>query len=135
VSDELSIELGATLLSAEFDELIEAGGVDRAGNRPLNVPEKLADLVVTYAARELPLTLSGVVRHNGDFFTSNANDVRVDGFTVLDAAISWRASLGTLTLRGRNLTDELYADWSGYASGLVFLGEPRSFEICLAKEF
>lgn len=134
-TDELSVELGGTFLTAEFDKLIESGGADRSGNRPLNVPERLIDLVVTYAPRAWPVTFSGIVRHNGDFFTSNANDVRVDDFTVLDAAIAWRSPVGTVTLRGRNLTDELYADWSGYASGLVFLGEPRSVEVSLAKSF
>lgn len=134
-TDELSLELSGTVLNAQFDRLIEAGGANRSGNRPQNVPEKLADLVVTYAPRAVPLTFAGIVRHNGDFFTSNANTVRVDGFTVFDAAITWRAPVGTVTLRGRNLTDELYADWSGYASGLVFLGEPRSVEVSLAKSF
>ncbi|MBM0105905.1 TonB-dependent receptor [Steroidobacter sp. S1-65] len=134
-TEEISLELSGTLLNAEFEELIEAGGANRSGNRPQNVPEKLVDIVVSYAPGDLPLTFTGIVRHNGDFFTSNANDVRVDGFTVLDAAISWRAPLGIITLRGRNLTDELYADWSGYASGLVFLGEPRSVEVSLAKSF
>jgi iron complex outermembrane receptor protein len=99
------------------------------------VPEQLADLVVSYAPQRLPVTLTGIVRHNGDFFTSNANTVRVADFTVFDAAVAWRAPVGTLTLRGRNLADELYADWSGYASGLVFIGEPRSVEISLAKSF
>ncbi len=134
-TDELSVQLSASLLQAKFERLIEAGGANRSGNRPQNTPEKLADLVVIYAPRTLPLSLTGIVRHNGGFYTSNANTVKVDGFTVLDAAIAWRAPIGTVTLRGRNLTDELYADWSGYASGLIFLGEPRSVEVSLAKSF
>jgi iron complex outermembrane recepter protein len=131
----LNLAASASLLTAEFDELVEAGGADRSGNRPLNVPGQLADLSANYTLASLPLTFTGIVRHNGNFYTSNANATRVDGFTVLDAAVAWRAPFGTLTLRGRNLTDELYADWSGYASGLIFLGEPRSVEISLHKSF
>jgi iron complex outermembrane recepter protein len=127
--------LSGTLLNTEFDELIEAGGANRSGNRPANTPEQLADLVVTYSPSAVPLSFTGIVRHNGDFFTSNANNVNIDGFTLLDAAIAWRAPFGTLTLRGRNLTDAFYADWSGYASGLVFVGAPRSFEISLSRSF
>lgn len=134
-TEALNLALSLTLLRAEFDELVESGGIDRAGNRPLNVPERLADLTVSYSLPSLPLTLTGIVRHNGDFYTSNANTVRVDGFTVFDAALAWRAPFATVTLRGRNLTDELYADWSGYAAGLVFLGEPRSVEASLSKAF
>ena len=134
-TEEWRVALSGTLLNAEFDELIEAGGANRSGNRPANTPEQLADLVVTYSPSELPLSFTGIVRHNGDFFTSNANTVNVDGYTLLDAAIAWEAPFGTLTLRGRNLSDEFYADWSGYASGLVFVGEPRSFEVSLSHSF
>lgn len=134
-TDELTLELGATLLHAQFDKLIEAGGADRSGNRPANVPEQLVDFVATYSPRALPLTFTGIVRHNGDFYTANANTVKVSDFTVLDAAVSWKASFGIVTLRGRNLSDELYADWSGYASGLVFVGEPRSWEVSLTRAF
>lgn len=134
-TDELTVELGGTLLTAQFDKLIEAGGADRSGNRPLNVPEQLIDLVVSYAPRTWPVTFTGIVRHNGAFYTSNANDIRVDAFTVVDEAIAWRSPVGTITVRGRNLTDELYADWSGYAPGLVFLGEPRSVEVSFARSF
>lgn len=134
-NEELNIAVSGTLLDTEYGELIEAGGANRTGNRPPNVPERLADFVITYAPKALPVTLTGSVRHNGGFFTSNANSVKVNAFTTLDAAIAWRSRLGTLTLRGRNLTDEFYADWSGYASGLVFIGAPRSVELSLSRHF
>lgn len=134
-TSELSLALSGTLLDTEYADLIEAGGADRSGNRPPNVPERLADLVVTYAPQQLPLTFTGIVRHNGDFYTSNANTVRVADFTTFDAAVSWKAPFGTLTLRGRNLTDEFYADWSGYAAGLVFIGAPRSIELSFVRRF
>lgn len=135
VTDELAIALSGTLLDAEYGELLEGGGVDRAGNRPPNVPEVLADVVVTWSPEELPVTLTGIVRHNGGFFTSNANTVKVNAFTTLDAAISWDSPVGTLTLRGRNLTGTFYADWSGYSSGLVFVGAPRSVDLTLTHRF
>lgn len=134
-TDELVIALSGTLLDAEYGELIEAGGADRSGNRPPNVPERLADVVVTWAPKALPVTLTGSVRHNGGFFTSNANTVRVDAYTTVDAAVSWNAPIGTLTLRGRNLTDAFYADWSGYAAGLLFIGAPRSAELSFSRRF
>src|SRR5690606_41674567 len=96
---------------------------------------RMADLVVTWEPKALPIRLAGSVRHNGEFFTSNANTVRVNAFTTVDSAISWNTSVGTLTLRGRNLTDAFYAHWSGYASGLVFIGSPRSLELSFSKTF
>lgn len=135
VTQSLKAELGATVLDAKFDKLIEAGGANRSGQRPPNVPEKLADLVVTYAPQTLPLTFTGAVRYTGDFYTSNANTVKVKAHTLLDAGVSWNAPFGALTLRGRNLTNALYADWSGYSSYLVFVGEPRSVELSLSRKF
>lgn len=135
LTQEIRLELGATTLDAKFDKLIEAGGIDRSGKRPPNVPRTLIDLAVTYTPQALPLTLTGAMRRNGDFYTANANTTKVAGFTVLDASMGWRAPFGTLTLRGRNLTNKLYADWSGYSSYLVFVGEPRSVELSLSRKF
>ncbi|MET0292013.1 MAG: TonB-dependent receptor [Steroidobacteraceae bacterium] len=135
VAERLDLAFSGTVLKAEYGELIEAGGANRSGNRPPNVPERLADLTMTYALASLPLSLSGSVRYNGGFFTSNANNVEVESFTTLDAAVTWKTDFGTLSLRGRNLTDEFYADWSGYASGLVFVGAPRNVELSFTKKF
>lgn len=134
-TDELAVALSGTLLKAEYGELVEGGGVDHSGNRPPNVPGRLADMVITWMPQALPITLTGSVRHNGGFFTSNANTVRVNAFTTVDAAINWHGPFGTLTLRGRNLTDAFYADWSGYSSGLVFVGAPRSAELSFSRSF
>lgn len=135
ITPEFNVTASGTLLDAEYLELIEAGGVNRRGNRPQNVAEQLADLVLTYAPKGLPITLVGSVRHNGDFYTETANVTKVNAFTTFDAAVSWNADFGTLTLRGRNLTDAFYADWSGYASGLVFVGAPRSVELSFTRKF
>lgn len=135
VTPELSVALSGTLLDAQYLELIESGGLNRAGNRPQNVPEQLADLVVTWSPEALPVTLVGSVRHNGDFYTETANVTKVNAFTTVDASITWKAPFGMLTLRGRNVTDEFYADWSGYASGLVFIGAPRSVELSFSERF
>lgn len=134
-TDEVHVALSGTLLDAYYGELIEAGGVNRAGNRPQNVPEQLADAVVTYSPKALPVTFTGIVRHNGDFYTETANVIKVNAFTTFDAAIAWNAPFGTVTLRGRNLADAFYADWSGYASGLVFVGAPRSVEVSFTRKF
>lgn len=134
-TDTLSINLSGSLMDVEFGSLVEGGGVDRAGNLPQNVPERLADLVLSYRPLGLPLSLSAAVRYNGGFYTSNANTVRVNSFTTVEAALAWDSPLGTLTLRGRNLGDAFYADWSGYASGLVFVGAPRNVELSLLRRF
>ncbi len=123
------VNLNGAYNDAEYDELLGAGGVDLSGNRLTNVPEKTANLSSAYTLAALPLTLGGAVRYTGDFFTSTANEYRIDEHTLVDAWISYPVADGTLTLRGRNLTDEFYADWSGYSATQVYIGEPRTVEI------
>jgi len=135
VNDSLTLSFSGSVLDSEYRRLIEAGGADRSGKRPPNVPELLADLGLYYRPATLPLTLSANLRHNGGFFTSSANTIEVNSFTTLDAAISWQMDWGTLTLRGRNLGDAFYADWSGYAAGLVFIGAPRNYELSFLRNF
>ncbi|WP_338015210.1 TonB-dependent siderophore receptor [Alloalcanivorax marinus] len=123
------VNLNGAYNDAEYDELLGAGGVDLSGNRLTNVPEKTANLSSAYTLAALPLTLGGAVRYSGDFYTSTANEYRIDERTLVDAWISYPLADGTLTLRGRNLTDEFYADWSGYSATQVYIGEPRTVEI------
>jgi len=56
--------------------------------------------------------------------------------TVLDVSLSFSvAPRATLTLRGRNLTDAFYGEYSGYPTTNVYIGAPRSFEVALATRF
>lgn len=135
VTDRLRVDAGGAWLESEFTTLIEAGGIDRAGNRPPNVPEAMFDVSAYYSLPWIPVTLGVTVRHDGDFYTSNANAYRVKARTVFDAQASWRAPFGRVTVRGRNLFDELYADWSGYGATQVYLGAPRSVDVTLSRSF
>ena len=133
LTDELRVDLGVALLNAEFDELIEAGGANRSGNVPTNTPEQLADITLTWAPQGLPLTVFGAVRYNGEFYTTNSNLYRVSDVTLLDAGVTWRAGFADISLRGRNLTDELYADL-GFTDS-VMIGQPRSVEVSIRRSF
>jgi len=133
LTEQLRLDVGIAVLEAEFDELIEAGGANRSGNVPTNTPERLADLTLTWAPRNAPLTVFGAIRHNGEFYTTNSNLYRVSAVTMLDAGITWRADFAEITLRGRNLTDELYAEF-GFTDN-VMIGQPRNVEVSLRRSF
>jgi iron complex outermembrane receptor protein len=133
LTEQLRLDLGVALLKAEFDELIEAGGANRAGNVPTNTPERLADLTLTWAAPNAPVSVFGALRHNGEFYTTNSNLYRVADVTMLDAGVAWRAEFAEISVRGRNLTDELYAEL-GFTDN-VMIGQPRSVEVALRRSF
>lgn len=135
LTPQLRVDGNYTALDARFDELIEAGGLDRSGNTPPNVPERVANLFAFYSFESLPVSLSGGLRHEGRFFTNNANSIRVRGYTAFDAAVSWRFKSAELTLRGRNLTNVFYADPASPASNQLTLAPPRSVDLTLTKSF
>ena len=123
----LRIEANATFMRAQFDELIEAGGANRSGNVPPNVPERLVGVWATYRLEGAPLTIGAGIRSQGPFFANTANTARLSGYTVLDAQASWRTGPGEIVVRGKNLTNALYADW-GITANQILLGRPRTVE-------
>lgn len=135
LTTSLRVEASFSALDAKFDELIEAGGIDRAGNTPTNVPERVATLFANYRPGAWPVTLSLGARYASHFYTNNANTIRVDGYTLLDAGIAYAIGPGDISLRGRNLTDELYGEWTGASSTQIVLGAPRSFELTYSARF
>lgn len=123
------------LARAEYRRLRDGNGNDRSGNRPPNVAEIAWQLSSEYRLNVLPLSIGGAVQHTGDFYTSDANQYRVESRTLVDAWLGYPLAGGTLTLRGRNLTDEFYADWSGYSPTQVFVGAPRTVELGWSGSF
>lgn len=135
VTKQFRVDANYTALDARFDELIEAGGVSRKGNTPPRVPETVANLFGFYSFENAPVTLSAGIRRAGRFFTDNANAIRVKGYTSLDAAIGYKLGFGTVTLRGRNLTNEFYADYTDVNPSQFQIAPPRSVDLTLTANF
>lgn len=127
------IDANATVLNARFDRLVEAGGVSRRGNTPANVPERLANLWVTYrpAAWEVGMGL----RHVGKRYTNNANSITLASYTVFDATAAWQLDARTtLRVNLRNLGDKVYAT-AAYGSTQALLSEARRVELVADLRF
>jgi len=124
----------AALLRARFDNLVEAGGISRVGNVPTNVPERVVNLFSTWRPDGLPAELFLGVNHTGRMFRDTANQIRINGHTTADAGATWRMARGTVTLRVRNLTHKLYANYGGRATSQVLLAPLRTFELATRFE-
>ena len=135
LTSQLRIDANYTKLDAEFDELIEAGGISRAGKTPPRIPETVANLFAFYSFEALPVTVSAGLRHAGRFYTDNANTIRARGYTTFDAALGYKVSFGEITVRGRNLSDEFYVDYSDVSSTQFQVAQPRSVEIAVLASF
>jgi iron complex outermembrane receptor protein len=127
---QLSVSGNLALVTAQYDDLTEAGGVSRVGNRPPNVSNRVSNLWADYQMQGTPLKLGASLNQVDDFYTNTANTVRINGYRTMDVYASWNVKPGSLTFRIRNITDELYATWSGAsAANQVMIGAPRSAEL------
>ena len=114
----------------DFNENLGTGVISRAGNRPANQPKIVAGL---FASRQLGAWLfTAGLRHVGVMAANNNNSIWRDAYTTLDASIGYTWGRTTLTLRGRNLTDEFYAT---NGSTMLRLAEPRSAEVAVRHQF
>jgi iron complex outermembrane receptor protein len=99
------------------------------------VPERVANLFATYRPDNSKLEYFMSLNRTGPMFTDNANQIRINGYTTIDAAVSYRLKNALLSFRVRNLTDKLYATWVGRATSQVLLAPRRTFEVSAKFDF
>ena len=134
LSPSLRVQANAGYALARFDNLVEAGGVSRAGNTPPNTPRLTANAWLTWSG--VPRWEAGTwFRHVGSVYADNANTVTAPGYQLWDLFASYKLNKSTtLTARVRNVTDKLYvSNATGFP--LFIFGEPRSFEVSLRAAF
>ncbi len=121
------LEANAAYTDATFDQLIEAGNVSRAGNRPADVPKTSANLWLSY--RTKGWRAGAGARYVGERFIDNGNTQTLPAYTTLDATLGWNVNRNVLVqLNVRNLTDKLYASTS-YSDSQYLLGDRRHAEL------
>lgn len=119
---------------ARYEGYNLGNGSSLSGNRPPNAPRLVANAGVGYRFMAgVPMQVSASVQHVGERFHSDANTVRLNGYTVFDAALAVDVARDVqLTLRGRNLGNRTYAAWADpFYPDQILLGAPRSYELAL----
>ncbi|MBL8255502.1 MAG: TonB-dependent receptor [Pseudoxanthomonas mexicana] len=135
--DALRVEGNLAWVDATLDDFYEnAGGVpvSRAGNRPANTPSRVGNLWLDYSFG--PRWSTGLdLRGVSSRYANAANTLSTAGYATWGAHLAFKVGDSTeVTLRGRNLGDRTHAV---YALGgtMVYLGDPRSWEVVLRKTF
>ncbi len=125
--EQWRFDFNATLLKARYDEL-EQSGVSRAGNTPMNVPEKVANAWVYYQVSNWEAGIGA--RYVGKRYGNDANTSSIGSYTVYDASAAWHVN-DRMTLRAniRNLTDKFYAALSRNNNLQQIVGAPRQLEL------
>lgn len=119
------LEGNAALLDAKFDEFTDSTGTSLAGKTPPGVPEKLANLWLTWAfAPEWKARTAA--RYVGETFSDNANRFKQPDYTLFDAGVEWAPRKDvSIAFRVYNLFDKVYA-LNTYGDQQWILGAPRT---------
>lgn len=114
----------------EFNDPVDGESVSRKGNRPVDVPEEIGNVWVTWRP-DANWRFGLGARYVGERFADRANTVTSDSYTVVDANIGRRLGIGELTLNVRNLADEFYVLRS-YSAQQGIIGEALAFDLIWA---
>lgn len=117
----------------DFNENLGTGVIARDGNTPPNVPKLVAGLYLLRTWQDW--SAQAGLRYVGEREANNNNGIQLDAYTAVDAAVTRRWNRLSVTLRGRNLTDEQYAEWASGGGLMVRLADPRSAELGMRIEF
>lgn len=117
----------------EFNETVGTSVVSRQGNTPTNIPKNVGNLWLTYR----PLAqweLGADYRYVSSRYADTANTIYHAAYELFGAFVSYKIDRKTtLTLRGKNLTNEIYAENLG--TSMVYLGAPRTFDLSIHTNF
>ena len=106
VSQDLTINAGVGLLEAAFDRYINVDGTDLSGRDQPQAPSWQYRLGATLALTPA-LNASLEVTGRDSFFLSDRHNVKSPTAELINVALAWTDGPWSLTIWGRNMTDEL----------------------------
>ena len=121
-------------VNAEYDEFNETiGGVvySRKGKHPVNIPDRVANLWLTYDLAP-GWQVGADARYVSSVYANTANTAWVPSYTVYGLSMTHDLDKHVqVSARLRNLTDEVYARFIHQTNTQYYLGEPRSLEVAV----
>jgi iron complex outermembrane receptor protein len=129
------LDANIAMLRARYDDFREGDGVSRADNVPTDVPERLANLWLSW--KFVPnWTASAGMRYVGKRYANNANTLVMPSYTTTDLALQWQATPDTrVALRGLNIFDKQYFNTAYYNATQWFSGPGRQVELTVHHQF
>ncbi len=137
LAQQFRIDLNyARTWKAEYEEFYEnlgSGVISRNGNTPPNVPKTVAGLNLVRSFGNWQTTVG--VRHVGERQANNNNGIQLDSYTTVDASIGHQWPNLSITLWGRNLTDEEYSEWASGGGLMQRMADPASAELVVRYSY
>jgi len=126
--ENLSVDFNTAIIDAEYDEFY-SGSVSLAGNTPRNVPEQTTNLWLNWSVFPT-VQIGGGFRYVDSRFANDGNTEEMPAYSVFDASVNWIINDDiTVSIRGRNLTDEEDYVLAPYVPNQWIFGDPRSYEL------
>jgi iron complex outermembrane receptor protein len=134
INEQWKFDANAAFVRARLDDYTEGNPpVSYAGNVPQFVPKYIVNLGLRYSPFE-SWEFGAWLRHVDSVFINNANTQKLPAYTTVDVSAVYKYNQNVeFTARIRNLTDALYATWSGPTQ--AYIAEPRTFEISARARF
>ncbi len=138
LAKDWQLDANAAILRARYDDFSESVGgvaVSRAGNVPTDVPERVANVWVSW--HFLPAwTVSSGMRYVGKRFADNANTLKMPAYTTTDMGLQWQAARDTtVSLHGFNVFDKHYFSTAYYNQTQWLYGPGRRVELTVKHAF
>jgi iron complex outermembrane receptor protein len=137
LTQAIRAEGNLAILDARYDTFFESADddtvVSRAGNRPFDVPETVANFWLAYKFAPRWEARAGI-QYVDERFSDTANLRVLPDYTIVNAGLDYAVTSNSkLSLRGYNVLDEVYPVVA-YGPNWV-LGKPRSAELSYRIQF
>ena len=106
-SERLGLTASLGLLDATFDSFLNSKNQDLSGRDQAHAPGYMAHLAVDYNVGAWSIAVS--LDAKDDFYFSDSHHVQSDPYELLNMRVSYSTDRWSLSLWGRNLTDQDYA--------------------------
>ncbi len=118
-NDILAVYGSLGLLQSEYEDFTNSAGEDLDGREQAHAPSYQFTLGTDIAITpQLLLNLN--IQGKDEFYFSDSHDFSSDAYELLNASLTYSVNRYSVTLWGRNLTDEDY-----YVRGFYFGNDPR----------
>jgi len=132
------VDFNGAILDARYDDYTDTSdgaAVSRRGNVPPDVPERLANLWVSWKFAP-QWTASAGLRYVGKRYADSANELEMAAYTTTNLALQWQARRDlSLALRAYNVFDKQYAETAYYNQTQWLLGTGRRVELSASYRF
>jgi iron complex outermembrane recepter protein len=132
------VDANVAILRAKYDDFQQASGgatVSRAGNVPIAVPQRLANLWVSWRFAPAWTGIVGV-KYVGKRYADTANQLVMPSYTTVDLGLAWKPRKDTtVTARAYNVFNRRYVQSAYYNGSQFLLGNDRRVEMLVNHRF